>query len=189
MRAAANSRCPYENNDTPHSPRYNYQKVKIEVPVIFTTAFDQYSIKAFKVNSVDYLLKPIQEVELKKAIGKYKKIYATAPRPNVEVAVLEKLISNLSPGVSRKRFMVKDGGSMVFVSIADVAYFYSEDGLSFLVKKNNKRHVVEMTLDAIEKDLSKQNFFRINRGQIVQIDAVEKIHQNSTLLGSFLQGP
>ena len=153
-----------------------FQQVKIEVPVIFTTAFDQYSIKAFKVNSVDYLLKPIQENELKAAIEKFKKLHLQNSSSNLDAGILEKLISNLSVDTSRKRFMVKDGGSMVFVSIADVAYFYSEDGLSFLVKKNKKRHVVDMTLDAIEKDLSKQDFFRINRGQIVQIDAVEKIH-------------
>ena len=153
-----------------------FHTVNIEAPIIFTTAYDQYSIKAFKVNSVDYLLKPIQENELKSAINKYQKLYAQNTPSNINASTLEKLISNLVVQPSRKRFMVKDGGAMTFVLIEDVAYFYSEDGISFLVKKNNKRFIVEMTLDAIEKDISAIDFFRINRGQIVGIESVEKIH-------------
>ena len=153
-----------------------FQQINIEVPVIFTTAYDQYSIKAFKVNSVDYLLKPIQENELKSAIEKYQKLYTKNTSSNIDALTLEKLITNLVVEPSRKRFMVKDGGAMVFVSMEEVAYFYSEDGISFLVNKNNKRYIVEMTLDAIEKDISTSDFFRINRGQIVSINSVEKIH-------------
>ena len=153
-----------------------FQKVKVDAPVIFTTAYDQYSIKAFKVNSVDYLLKPIQENDLKIAITKFQKLHSQNSASNIDTLTLEKLITNLVVKPSRKRFMVKDGGAMTFVSINDVAYFYSEDGISFLVKKNNKRFIVEMTLDAIEKDISSKDFFRINRGQIVAIQSVEKIH-------------
>ncbi len=153
-----------------------FQQINIEVPVIFTTAYDQYSIKAFKVNSVDYLLKPIQENEFKSAIEKYQKLYTQNTSSNIDALTLEKLITNLVVEPARKRFMVKDGGAMIFVSMEEVAYFYSEDGISFLVKKNNKRYIVEMTLDAIEKDISPSNFFRINRGQIVGIESVEKIH-------------
>ncbi|MFK8007388.1 MAG: LytR/AlgR family response regulator transcription factor [Saprospiraceae bacterium] len=153
-----------------------FQKINIEVPVIFTTAYDQYSIKAFKVNSVDYLLKPIQEDDLKSAIEKYQKHFTQNTSSNLDTSTLEKLITNLVVEPSRKRFMVKDGGAMTFVPMKEVAYFYSEDGISFLVKKNNKRFIVEMTLDAIEKDISHVDFFRINRGQIVGIDSVKKIH-------------
>ena len=153
-----------------------FQKVNIETPVIFTTAYDQYSIKAFKVNSVDYLLKPIQEDELKSAIEKYQKLFSQNSSSNIDSNTLEKLITNLVVEPSRKRFMVKDGGSMTFVLVEDIAYFYSEDGISFLVKKNGKRFILEMTLDAIEKDISTKDFFRINRGQIVAIKSIEKIH-------------
>lgn len=153
-----------------------FQKIEVNAPVIFTTAYDQYSIKAFKVNSVDYLLKPIQENELKVAIEKYQKLYPQNKSSNIDSSTLEKLISNLVVEPARKRFMVKDGGAMVFVAIEDVAYFYSEDGISFLVKSNGKRFIVEMTLDAIEKDISNSRFFRINRGQIVAIESVIKIH-------------
>ncbi|MFT6319477.1 MAG: DNA-binding LytR/AlgR family response regulator [Granulosicoccus sp.] len=153
-----------------------FQQVNIEVPVIFTTAYDQYSIKAFKVNSVDYLLKPIQENELKSAIEKYQRLYTQNTSSNIDTNTLEKLITNLVAEPARKRFMVKNGGAMTFVSMEEVAYFYSEDGISFLVKKNNKRYILEMTLDAIEKDISRSNFFRINRSQIVGIESVEKIH-------------
>lgn len=153
-----------------------FQKTTVDAPVIFTTAYDQYSIKAFKVNSVDYLLKPIQENELISAIEKYQKHFSQNTSTNLDTSTLEKLITNLVKEPSRKRFMVKDGGAMTFVLMEEIAYFYSEDGISFLVKKNSKRHIVEMTLDAIEKDISSANFFRINRGQIVGIESVEKIH-------------
>ena len=153
-----------------------FQKIKIEVPVIFTTAYDEYSIKAFKVNSVDYLLKPIQKKDLDNALEKYKKLFAQSSTLGIDASTLEKLVSNLIVEPTRKRFMVKDGASMVFVMIEDIAYFYSEDGVSFLVKKNNKRYLIDMILDAIEKDVSASDFFRINRAQIVGIHAIQKIH-------------
>lgn len=153
-----------------------FQQVNIEAPVIFTTAFDQYSIKAFKVNSIDYLLKPIQEQDLQVALTKYRKLYDKPSTPQIDPLTIEKLINNLAIDKSRKRFIVKEGASMTFVQIGDIAYFYSEDGISFLVTRHNKRYIVDMTLDAIEKDISTQNFARVNRSQIVHIQAIEKIH-------------
>lgn len=151
-----------------------FKKTKIEVPVIFTTAYDQYSIKAFKVNSIDYLLKPIEENDLKAAIQKYKKIYEK--KSNIDSLMIEQLLQNLSPEKSRKRFMVKEGTSMKFVSIESIAYFYSEDGVTFLMSYEGKRYIVDMTLDMIDNEVDKNDFFRINRGQIININAVDKIN-------------
>ena len=153
-----------------------FQKTTIEAPVIFTTAYDQYSIKAFKVNSIDYLLKPIQEEDLSNAIKKYKTLYEKKSAPHIDQSKIEQLIQNLTPTRSRKRFMVKDGSSMTFVQTESVAYFYSEDGISFLITQNGKRYIVDLTLDAIEKEINASHFFRINRGQIININVVEKIH-------------
>ncbi len=153
-----------------------FQKTNVEAPVIFTTAYDQYSIKAFKVNSIDYLLKPIQENDLTKALNKYKKLYTNNSSTNINPATIEQLLQNLSPDKSRKRFMVKEGNSMTFVQIASTLFFYSEDGISFLMNHEGKRYIVDQTLDAIEKDIDSNDFFRINRGQIVHINAIEKIH-------------
>ncbi|MEM6965460.1 MAG: LytTR family DNA-binding domain-containing protein [Bacteroidota bacterium] len=153
-----------------------FQKVKVEAPVIFTTAYDQYSIKAFKVNSIDYLLKPIQEDDLKFAIKKYKNLFAQKSSPIVDRLTIEKLINNLTEDKFRQRFVVKEGNSMTFVQVEDIAFFYSEDGISFLMTLHGKRYIVDMTIDAIEKDLSVRDFHRINRGQIVNIKSIEKIH-------------
>ena len=153
-----------------------FQKTQIDIPVIFTTAYDQYSIKAFKVNSIDYLLKPIQENDLYQAINKYKKFHEKSDSANLDTLTIEKLINNLVVNESRKRFVVKEGNSMTFVPIDDIAFFYSEDGISFLKTHQNKRYILDMTLDAIEKDISPKSFFRINRGQIINIKAVKKIH-------------
>lgn len=153
-----------------------FQQVEIEAPVIFVTAFDQYSIKAFKVNSIDYLLKPIQEKDLHVAMDKYRKLYDQPSPVPLDALTIEKLINNLAIDKSRKRFIVKEGASMTFVQIEDIAYFYSEEGISFLVTQQNKRYIVDMPLDAIEKDISAQDFARINRGQIIHIRSIQKIH-------------
>lgn len=152
-----------------------FQKIEIVTPVIFTTAFDQYSIKAFKVNSIDYLLKPIQENDLQAALNKFQAIYNTNQSATLDPLTIEMLINNLSTDKSRQRFIVKEGNSMSFVQTEDIAFFYSEDGLSFLVTHHDKRYILDMTLDAIEKDISSLQFNRINRGQIVNIEAIKKI--------------
>lgn len=153
-----------------------FQHTTIDAPVIFTTAYDEYSIKAFKVNSIDYLLKPIQEADIKTAVKKYKKLYSRQSLPPLDLLTVEKLINNLAVDKSRKRFMVKEGSSMTFIPTEDVAYFYSEDGISFLVNQQGKRYIIDMPLDAIEKDVAAKNFTRINRGQIINIKSIEKIH-------------
>ena len=151
------------------------QQVEVESPIIFTTAYDQYSIRAFKVNSIDYLLKPIQEEDLKAAINKHLKLNAK-DNSKIDLLTVEKLINNLVTDKTRKRFVVKDGNSMSFVQVEDIHFFYSEDSISFLMTKTRKRYIVDMTLDTIEKDLSPNHFFRINRKQIINIDAVQRMH-------------
>ncbi len=153
-----------------------FQKTNIEAPVIFTTAYDQYSIKAFKVNSIDYLLKPIQEKDLNNALKKYKKLHEKQTKSSLDPLMIEQFLQNLSPEKSRQRFMVKEGNSMTFVPTNDILFFYSEDGISFLVNHKGKRYIVDQTLDIIEKEIDPKAFFRINRGQIININAVEKIH-------------
>ncbi|MEM6317088.1 MAG: LytTR family DNA-binding domain-containing protein [Bacteroidota bacterium] len=151
------------------------QQVEVEVPIIFTTAYDQYSIRAFKVNSIDYLLKPIQEEDLRIAIEKYLKLNKR-DSSKLDLLMVEKLINNLVTDKTRKRFVVKDGNSMSFVQVGDIQFFYSEDSISFLMTNTKKRYIVDMTLDTIEKDLNDHQFFRINRKQIVNINAIQRMH-------------
>lgn len=153
-----------------------FQKVQIASPVIFTTAYDQYSIRAFKVNSIDYLLKPIQQEDLIQALSKYKKLHVDQYKNQINSSLIEQLLKNTTQNNSRKRFLVKEGNSMILVPIEEVLYFYSSDGLSFLVTKENRRFIVDSTLDALESEIDETTFFRINRSQIVHINSIEKIH-------------
>ncbi len=152
-----------------------FQQTKIVSPVIFTTAYDQYAIKAFKVNSIDYLLKPLVEIDLVAAIEKFKSLHQLSSKNNIDSQVLQNLVNQLTQDKRKERFIVKEGNSMTIVQIEDINFFYSEDGVSFLKTQNNKRYIVDMTLESIEKAIDEKLFFRINRHQIISIGSIEKI--------------
>lgn len=146
-----------------------FRQVKIEGCVIMTTAYDSYALKAFEVNSVDYLLKPIEPEALKRAVGRCR-----ALSPKIDV---ESLVSAFrSPGQDgRKRFIVRFNDSIVPVSSTDVAYFYVEDKCTWLVTKDNARYILDQSLDIISEGLDRNRFFRISRSCIVSMDAIESI--------------
>jgi len=148
-----------------------FQKVDVQTPIIFTTAFDQYAIQAFKVNSIDYLLKPIKEVDFNIAIDQYQKASASNAIPS---DILQQLIVGMKKPKERSGILVKEGSGFVQIKIEDIFYFYSEDSMTFAVSKD-KRYVVEETMDQLFGSLSSDRFFRINRGQIISKGAVEKI--------------
>lgn len=152
------------------------KQVNIESPIIFTTAYDQYALEAFKVNSIDYLLKPIKKEELQNALIKYQKLYqnkAAAP------ASIEKLLATLQqhPGKSkyRERFIIRYGEHMKTIQTTDVAYFYTENRISFAVLKEGKRYPVDFNLDELEKMLNPKNFFRINRQFIISYHSITEM--------------
>jgi DNA-binding LytR/AlgR family response regulator len=157
-----------------------FQKATVNCPVIFTTAFDHFAVQAFKVNSVDYLLKPIEEQEMERALGRFEELF------HAQKDDMAKLLSQLSErkAVFRKRFLVKSGGRLVFVNVPQIAYFFSEEGLSFLVTTDNERYLLENTLEELEHQLDPELFFRINRGMIVSLSCMARIepHFNNRLL-------
>lgn len=151
-----------------------FKKIEVNAPVIFTTAFDQYALQAFKVNSVDYLLKPIDEVDLQKAIDKYQNIYGT--NTNFNQASLLKVINSFQQKENfRQRFLIKQGKDFIYLPVEEIAYLYSADGMTFIMDTYKKRHLLDTTLDAIEKELNPKNFYRISRKQIIHIQSVAKI--------------
>lgn len=151
-----------------------FKKVKINAPTIFITAFDKYTLQAFKVNSIDYLLKPVDKDELQNAIDKFQNIYAN--KNNFDTDSLQKALLQLSPKNNfRQRFLIKQGKDFIYVPTENIAYFYSEESLTFLMDRKNKRHLIEAPLDQIEKELDPDQFFRINRKQIVHIKSIQKI--------------
>jgi DNA-binding LytR/AlgR family response regulator len=157
-----------------------FKSVHIECPIVFTTSFDEYALQAFKVNSIDYLLKPIKKQELKDSLEKYKEVkqlYIKDQSINIT-----SLITELKQQTQkfRNRFLVKQGQRLVSVDISEIAYFYIDGRLSFLKTWNNGKFIVEYTLDELEAMLDPLNYNRINRSFIVHIKAIDKVHNYFT---------
>ena len=150
-----------------------FTKVKVEAPVIFTTAYDEYSLKAFKVNSIDYLLKPIEEEELDAAMKKFEQLHQSQITYNPQA--FQEILSRLSRTNYKERFLVKTGQALVNISVSDIAYLYSEEGLLYAKCQNGKRHVLDHTLEQVEEMLNPKDFYRVNRKALIQIGAIEKI--------------
>ncbi len=153
-----------------------FNQVKITSPVIFATAYDEFALKAFKVNSIDYLLKPIEKTELAAAIEKFKAIKSSFSNTSTELNI-NALLHSLSKPVSYKsRFLVKLGERLISVEKEQIAYFTSEDKLTFLVTYDKNRYVMDQTLDELEHQLDPREFFRINRQFISSPKAITSIH-------------
>lgn len=154
-----------------------YEQVVIKSPIIFTTSYDEYAIRAFKHKSIDYLLKPIKFEELQRAIEKYRALHQE-PSSTGHAAQLEKLIDTLShTGRShKKRFLVKKGEQLIPIADEETAYFYTENELVYLITQANKKYVVDYTLEQLDSLLNPARFFRINRQFIVSLAAVQQIH-------------
>jgi|WetSurMetagenome_2_1015567.scaffolds.fasta_scaffold06689_3 DNA-binding LytR/AlgR family response regulator len=153
-----------------------FSHVKVQEPVIFTTAYDQFAIKAFKSNGIDYLLKPIDEAELKTAIEKYRHLVKTGNN----YTMLKELFSTVSTGKEyKKRFMIQAGSRIRTIPVEDVAYFYFSEKATFLCTNDNHHFPVEFSLDKLEGVVDPNQFYRINRQMIVALNAIRKIYSLS----------
>jgi DNA-binding LytR/AlgR family response regulator len=146
-----------------------FSKVEIQSPVIFTTAFDHFAVQAFKVNAVDYLLKPVDPAELEQAIKK-------AEQQKTVPADLRALLRALAPTSYKERFLVKSGPHLVFIEAPEIAFFRSADGLTQAHTFQGKKYFIEYTLDELERLLDPQAYFRVNRAVLLRIQAIHKIH-------------
>lgn len=151
-----------------------FDQVNLPAPVIFTTAYDQYAIKAFKVHSIDYLLKPVEKEDLKQAIEKFFQLRNSTTSSNVDYGKLVQAMREAG-NPFKKRFLVKPGGRLAFVNTEDVSYFFSEEGFTFLVVNDGERFVIESTLEEIETQLNPNEFFRINRQMIISLQSIDRI--------------
>jgi len=149
--------------------------------VIFTTAYDEYALKAFKVNSIDYLLKPVQKEELKNALNKYKKMkdtYTPKSEENKDMSLdslVKELQRKLQPKEFRKRFLVKHAQKLVSIEIDEIAYFFSDGRLNFFKTTDNRKFVVDYTMDELEDMLDPEQYFRISRSFYVSVGSIDKI--------------
>jgi DNA-binding LytR/AlgR family response regulator len=149
-----------------------FNQIELEIPVIFTTAFDNYAIQAFKQNSVDYLLKPIALKELEFAIEKFKKQQQSGNKDLISSIALAYQQINKE---YKTRFLVKLGQTIDTIPTDEIHHFETKESLSFLVTNKGNHYLIDYTLDQLETMLQPKNFFRINRKIILHIQSIEKV--------------
>ncbi|TPE42139.1 LytR/AlgR family response regulator transcription factor [Pontibacter mangrovi] len=149
-----------------------FRQVAISCPVIFTTAYNQYALEAFKVNSIDYILKPIKAEDVAHALKKYESQQRPLPQ---DLSQLQHLLQSQQLKQAKSRFLVKLGQAIKTIPVEEVSYFWAEEGVVFLVTKQNKRFIINYTLDQLEEQLDRAIFFRANRQLILHIDAVQEV--------------
>lgn len=151
-----------------------FEQCEVNAPVIFTTAFDEYAIKAFKLNSIDYLLKPIDFEELSNALDKFKKNFGTEKQTVTNYSKMEEVLHLLTRQY-KTRFVVKVGNHIRPVEIADIQYFYSLEKASYLYTSDNKSYSLDYSLDQIEQLVDPKSFFRTSRKFLVNIGAIKEV--------------
>lgn len=147
-----------------------FENISIKTPVIFTTAYDDYALKAFKVNSVDYLLKPIDMQELRKALGKFKIIHAD----NIDFGRIEKILERINPE-RKERLLIKTGMHYRSIQITEINCFFTRERSVFINTGGTNDYAVDFSLDKAEKMTDPQRFFRLNRNYIVNFTAIKDI--------------
>lgn len=156
-----------------------FNQVKLSTPIIFTTAFDKYAIKAFEVNAIDYLLKPIDPKDLAKSIIKFK---ARELKQGLDLEVLRTLITPVATNF-KSRFLVKFGEKIQSIPTEEISFFYSEERVTFLQTHEHKKYVIEGNLEKTEGQLNPNIFFRLNRKYLISAEALDEIftYSNSRL--------
>jgi two-component system LytT family response regulator len=144
-------------------------------PVIFTTAYDDYMVKAFKVNSIDYLLKPVNYLELIAALDKYKTLKAQFSKPDFDTLLHYFGIGAQQPAY-KTRFMITVGTKIRSIEVDEIAYFYSDEKITFLVTKDGQNLPIDFSLDKLSAVLDPKVFFRISRQFLVGFDAIQIVH-------------
>jgi len=154
-----------------------FDRTHINFPVIFTTAFNEYAIKAFKLNSIDYLLKPISETELKNALSKFNNIWNSSEK-TISSSVIEEM-KLLLTGRYKERFTVKIGNKIEIVNVSDICYFHSFEKGTYAKTIENRESLLDSALDNIYPLLDPKQFFRISRKYIVNIKYIQDIYAYS----------
>jgi DNA-binding LytR/AlgR family response regulator len=153
-----------------------FSQVEVTCPIIFATAYEKYAIQAFEVNSIDYLLKPVQEDRLRQALNKYSALNQSQVTDRSDLYdEFKKLLSNKNKNY-KSRFLCKLGNKIKSIPTENIAYFYSANKMTFLVDNNQQRLPVNNTLDEIDQLIDPDSFFRVNRKFISHYGAIAEIH-------------
>lgn len=151
-----------------------FKLIKVECPIIFITAYDQYALQAFQTNSVHYLLKPIKKDDLQNAIERFRKIYAAPQKPSID---FEKVLSMIKQPEAnyKERFIIRFGEHIKTIETGDIAWFYTENKANFAVLKDGKRYPIDHNLDELESMINPKQFFRINRQFIISYGSIAEM--------------
>lgn len=184
----------FENNEAPDLGFFDiqladglsfeiFEKTKVSCPVIFTTAFDEYALKAFKVNSIDYLLKPIDQEELTSAFSQYKNQYPSTKEMVLPDLSVFKETMQMITRQFKTRFIIKTGSKLSSIPVEEVYHFFSEHKITWLKSKSGKKHEVNYNLEQLEQLLDPKIFFRLNRKYIASYPSIENMtsYSNSRL--------
>jgi len=159
-----------------------FEEVEVKSAIIFTTAYDEYALKAFKLNSVDYLLKPIDTDELENAVNQFKNSHVLTPKIGLNIEQIKDLISPYQKNY-KKRFTVKIGQHLKMISVDAIECFYSENKGTNIHTIENRSYLIDETLEQLEEKLQPETFFRVNRKFFINMNAIKDIisYSNSRL--------
>jgi DNA-binding LytR/AlgR family response regulator len=160
-----------------------FEEIEVKSAIIFTTAYDEYALKAFKLNSIDYLLKPIDDDELEAAVNQYKKQQPKQSDVQVNLDDIRKLLINPVDRKFKKRLSIKVGQHIKIIHIDEIECFYSENKSTYIHTKENRNYLLDHSLENWQEQLDPESFFRVNRTFIIHINAIKDIvaYSNSRL--------
>ncbi|MEO3404005.1 LytTR family DNA-binding domain-containing protein [Mucilaginibacter sp. CAU 1740] len=150
-----------------------FNQADIQCPVIFTTAYDEYAVQAFKYNSIDYLLKPVEKHELESALSKFEN---SVNKSYQQAHLIEELVRQIQPKTYRTRFFLPYRDGYRKINVEDIAFFNSHLNITYANLFNGEQIIVPQTLETLEQELEPRNFFRVNRQYILHANSIEKVH-------------
>ncbi len=160
-----------------------FENIAIKSSIIFTTAYDEYALKAFKLNAVDYILKPIDEDELSHAINQFKENYNANKKPHFDIESIKDLLSNSTTKNYKSRFTIKIGQHLKIVNTSDICCFYSQDKATYIHNNEKRNYLIDYTLEQLSTKLDPKQYFRVNRKFIINLENIKDIisYTNSRL--------
>lgn len=156
-----------------------FEQIDIKSAVIFTTAYDEYALRAFKLNSIDYLLKPIDEEELATAISKFANQFQVNSVSNLDFEAIKRMLVNPVSKEYRKRFSIKIGQQLKVIDLAEIECLYSENKGTYIHTSDNRDYLIDSSLEVVEAELNPNDFFRISRKYIIPLQSVKEIQMYS----------
>ena len=156
-----------------------FEQIEIKSAVIFTTAYDEYALRAFKLNSIDYLLKPIDEDELSTAISKFKNQFQKNTISSLDFEAINRMLVNPIEKEYKTRFSVKIGQQIKVISIDEIECFYSENKGTYIHTLDNRNYLTDVTLEVLETEINPKDFYRVSRKFIISLKAIKEIQMYS----------